>query len=84
MNHSNEFRGKFGPSSSEQMRKRGNRKRKRNTDIIANKNIKIQSLVKENDEVKTAIKKISEMTRIQKVLQENLKLKDAEIKALKK
>ena len=85
MNHRNEFRGKCGPSSSEQMRKKGNRKRKkRKADIIVSKNIKIQSLVKENEEAKTALRTLSEMTRIQKVLQENLKSKDAEIKALKK
>ena len=38
MNHSNEFRGKFGPSSSEQMRKKSNKKRRRNADIIAQTN----------------------------------------------
>jgi len=77
MNHRNEFRGKCGPSSSEQMRIKGNRKTKRK----ANKNIKIQSLVKENEEAKTALRTLSEMKRIQKVLQENLKSKDAEIKS---
>ena len=65
------------------MRKKGNKKRKRKADIIANKNIKIQSLVKENEEAKTALRTLSEMTRIQKVLQENLKSKNVEIKALK-
>ena len=84
MNHSNEFRGKFGPSSSEQMRKKSNKKRRRNADIIANKNIKIQSLVKENEEARTARRMLSEMTKKQKVLQKNLKSKDLEIKALKK
>ena len=84
MNHSNEFRGKSGPSSSEKIRKKGNKKRKRKADIIVNKNIKIQSLVKENEEAKIARRRLSEMTRKQKVLQENLKSKDAEIKALKK
>ena len=83
MNHSNEFRGRFGPSLSEQTRKKGNKKRKRKADIIANKNNKIQSLVKENEEAKTALRKLSEMTRIQKILQENLKSKNVEIKALK-
>ena len=83
MNHSNEFRGKFGPSSSEVMRKKGKKKRKRKADIIANKNIKIQSLVKENEEAKTTLRKLSEMTRIKKILQENLKSKNVEIKALK-
>ena len=83
MNHRNEFPGKYGPSSSEKMRKKGNKKRKRKADKIANKNIKIQSLVKENEEAKTALRTLSEMTRIQKVLQENLKSKNVEIKALK-
>ena len=58
-------------------------KRRRNADIIANKNIKIQSLVKENEEAKTTLRKLSEMTRIKKILQENLKSKNVEIKALK-
>jgi len=82
VNHSNEFRGKFGPSSSEKMRKKGNKKRKRKADIIVNKNIKIQSL--ENEEAKIALRMLAAIKRKQKVLQENLKSKDLEIKALKK